>query len=476
MSAYIISLILLLFISLSAEKNSLPVYHIEKNRTVYEKMAYEIWSNPEPGYMETKSAGLLAAALKDAGFTVRSGVAGIPTAFVAEFGSGKPVIGLIAEYDALPGLSQDNVPYRKPLTKNSFGHGCGHNLFGVASAAAAIAVKEWLVNSRSNGTVRLYGTPAEEGGAGKVYMVRDGLFDDADAVLRWHPGTSNGASTVTHTGNISAKYRFSGKSSHAAIAPEKGRSALDGVEAMNMMVNLMREHISGDSRIHYVITNGGLAPNVVPDFAEVYYYFRHFDVSELRGLFERATNAANGAAIGTGTTVECEMISATYPSLPNETIARALYSNLIKIGGVKYDEIAKAFSDSIVGTFDSVKSDWIKQVEEIQPFATGRRTYGSTDVADVSWVTPSSGLSTACWVPGTGEHTWQAVAASGHRTGFLGMINAAKVLSLTTVDLISDKNLLKKVRTEFDEKRGKEFKYEPLIGSRKPPLDMNLAQ
>src|SRR5687767_6238614 len=285
---------------------------IDQKAQAYAKVAMQIWSFAEVGYQETKSSALLQEQLKSAGFTVSAGVAEIPTACTATRGSGQPVIGIVDEFDALQGLSQTATPERQPLVHDGPGHGCGHHLFGTASTAAAIAVKDWLAANKRSGTIRFYGTPAEEGGAGKVYMVRGGLFDDVDAVVSWHPGDRNGVSTVSNLANISAKFRFHGVSAHAAGAPDRARSALDAVEAMNNMVNMMREHIPQQTRIHYVITNGGKAPNVVPDFAEVYYYARQPDMRVLDGIWERIINAGKGAALGTGTTMELEVIAAVY--------------------------------------------------------------------------------------------------------------------------------------------------------------------
>jgi aminobenzoyl-glutamate utilization protein B len=248
---------------------------IEARRAEYWSTARQIWGFAELGYLEHRSSALLQSQLRSAGFTVETGVAEIPTAFVASYGSGRPIIGILGEFDALPGLSQDSVPYRKPLVEQGPGHACGHHLFGTASIAAGITVKEWIAANHVPGTVRVFGTPAEEGGGGKVYLVRAGLFDDVDIALHWHPDDRNFAGPETSLANRSAKFRFHGVSTHAAGAPERGRSALDGVEAMNYMVNLMREHVPSTTRIHYVITRGGGAPNIVPDFAEVYYYVRH---------------------------------------------------------------------------------------------------------------------------------------------------------------------------------------------------------
>ena len=267
---------------------------VEKRTKEYEQIAKSIWNWAEVGYQEEKSSGLLKKTLSNEGFSIESGVAEIPTAFVAEYGSGKPTIGILAEFDALPGISQEVATERKPIIDSGAGHACGHHLFGTASTAAAIAVKDYLKNTGQKGTIRLYGTPAEEGGSGKVYMVRAGLFDDVDVVLHWHASDRNAANPSTSMANRSAKFRFHGYSAHAAGAPEKGRSSLDAVEAMNHMVNLMREHVPDGSRIHYVITRGGHAPNVVPDYAEVFYYVRDFNVDILEDIWARVIKTAEG--------------------------------------------------------------------------------------------------------------------------------------------------------------------------------------
>ena len=286
-------------------------------------------------------SALLQQTLKDAGFKVTHGVAGMPTAFIAEYGNGIPVIAILGEFDALPGLSQVAKPIKEELTPGAAGHACGHHLFGTASTAASIAVKNWLVNSGKSGTIRFYGTPAEEGGGGKVYFVKAGLFDDVDAVLHWHPASGNNADAASSLANISAKFRFYGVSAHASGAPHFGKSALDGVEAMNYMVNMMREHIPQESRIHYVITSGGEAPNVVPDFAEVFYYARHPDMEVTKKNFERIVDAAKGAAMGTQTTMDYELINGVYNLLPNETLAKVMYKNLNMVGGYTYSESEK---------------------------------------------------------------------------------------------------------------------------------------
>lgn len=400
---------------------------------------------------------------------METGVAGIPTAFVASYGEGGPVIGILAEYDALPGLSQDALPMRKAPVEGGAGHACGHHLFGTASTAAAIAAKAWLDASGQPGTIRLYGTPAEEGGAGKVYLVREGLFDDVDIVLHWHPSDRNDASPSTSLANRSAKFRFHGVSTHAAGAPERGRSALDGVEAMNLMVNMMREHVPSETRIHYVITRGGFAPNVVPDFAEVYYYVRHPNAKTLEGIWERVVKVAEGAALGTGTTMEHEVIHGIHSVLPNEALARLVDANLRHLGGVVYTPEDVAFAQTIRETLGTTDVP-LGSEKTIQPFMP-RTTKGSTDVGDVSWMVPTAGLGTATWVPGTSAHSWQAVAAGGTGIGAKGMLLAAKTLALTAVDLFSNPAHIDAARQEFEERRGPDFEYRALLGNRPPPLD-----
>ena len=431
-------------------------------------IAQQIWGFAEVGYQEQKSSALLQEELRAAGFRVETGVAGMPTAFVATYGQGKPVIGMLAEFDALPGLSQDAVPVRKPLVEQGPGHACGHHLFGTASVAAAVAVKEWLSGGKT-GTLRVYGTPAEEGGAGKVYMVRAGLFGDVDVVLQWHPGDANDASPSSTLANTSAKFRFRGQSAHAAGAPERGRSALDGVEAMNHMVNLMREHVPQETRIHYVITRGGLAPNVVPDFAEVYYYARHPDSRVLAEIWGRIVKAAEGAALGTGTTVEHEITAGVYSVLPNETLGRVMDANLRRVGGVRYTAEERRFAEEIRKTLIAAERP-LGSEAEIEEFRE-RRTSASTDAGDVSWVVPTVGLRTATWVPGTPAHSWQAVAAGGMSIGSKGMLVAAKTLALTAIDLYQDPAVIRRAREEFERRRGPGFQYRPLIGDRAPALD-----
>ena len=444
---------------------------LEQRADEFGSLAMDIWDLAELGYQEYKSSKLLRDKLQNEGFKIDTGVAEIPTAFIASYGSGTPVIAILGEFDALPGVSQAAVPYRQERTDCSSGHACGHHLFGAGSAAAAIAVKDWLSATGQAGTIRFYGTPAEEGGAGKVYMVKAGLFEDVDAVLHWHPSNNNSADASSSLANKSAKFRFKGIASHAAGSPQNGRSALDGVEAMNHMVNLMREHVPSETRIHYVITRGGEAPNVVPAFAEAFYYVRHPEADMVKELFERVVKAAEGAALGTETQMEYEVIHGLYNLLPNETLAEQMYSNLQKVGGVRYTEEETKFAQQLMESYEFVRAD-LRTASIIQPYRVHLRGRGgSTDVGDVSWVVPTAGLRTATWVPGTSAHSWQAVAAGGMSIGAKGMMVAAKTLSLTATDLFLNPDLLKKAKKELVQKQGAGFTYDSLLGDRKPPLD-----
>jgi len=442
---------------------------VESRRAVDRSVALEIWNWAEVGYQEEQTSSRLQKELRDAGFSVRAGVADMPTAFVAEYGSGKPVIAILAEMDALPGVSQAAVPERSPLRGRISGHACGHHLFGTGSTSAGIAVKNWLLANKRSGTIRVYGTPAEEGGAGKAYMVRAGLFNDVDIALHWHAGDRNVVTNEPSLANKSAKFRFSGVAAHAAGAPDRGRSALDGVEAMNYMANLMREHMPDDARLHYIITRGGDAPNVVPEFAEVYYYVRHRNPMVMAELFDRLVRISEAAAMGTGTSVKHEVIHGAYSLLPNDALAVLIDEKLRKVGGVQWDASEQAFATKISTTF--AKADLGPGSErDVQPIGA-RMSFGSTDVGDVSWTVPTIGFRTATWVPGTPGHSWQAVAAGGMSIGLKGMENASKVLALTAVDLLSRPALITAAREEFERRRGPDFRYASAVGDRAPPLD-----
>ena len=461
----------------SQDKSSIEKWKVESIQDIqsqypfYKDIALQIWNYAELGYKEVKSSALLQKILNDNGFDVKAGVAGLPTAFVATYGSGKPVIGILAEYDALPGLSQEVTPERKSIENKNAGHACGHHLFGTASVAAGIEIKKLIEQKKIKGTIKVYGCPAEEGGSGKVYMVREGLFNDVDAVIHWHPDSENRITMTKALANSSAKFRFYGISSHASSAPERGRSALDAVEAMNNMVNMMREHIPQETRIHYVVTDGGKAPNVVPDFAEVYYYVRSPDRSIVQSVFERVVKASKGAAMGTETTTNYEIIGGTYDLLINQTLAKSMQKNLEKVGGITYTpqeiDFAKKIQTSFEFTYPSIDSAAIVGKLKTQEDAGG----GSTDVGDVSWTVPTVGLRAATWVPGTPGHSWQAVACGGTEIGTKGMMIAAKTMALTAIDMYTNPALIEKAKQEFKNSRGNNFQYKALLGDRKPALN-----
>ncbi|MEO6232610.1 MAG: amidohydrolase [Ferruginibacter sp.] len=454
---------------INALKNE-AITELDQQYEFYKETALQIWNYAEVGYKEEKSSALLQKVLTDNGFTVEKGVAGLPTGFVASYGSGKPVIAILAEFDALPGLAQQATPERKQIPKQIAGHACGHHLFGTASVAAGIEIQKMIKEKKISGTVRVYGCPAEEGGSGKVFMVRAGLFNDVDIVIHWHPSDNNAITMTSALANKSAKFHFRGLSAHAASAPEKGRSALDGVESMDYMVNMMREHVPQETRIHYVITDGGKAPNVVPDYAEVYYYVRHPKKDQVIQIFDRVVKAAEGAALGTGTTVSYDMIGGTHDLLLNSTLSEAMQRDLEKVGGVTLTPDEVAFGKKLQSTYNFAVPN-IETAATIQPLKTTADSGGgSTDVGDVSYAVPTVGMRAATWIPGTPAHSWQAVACGGTEIGTKGMMVGAKTMALMAIDLFTNPLLVEKAKQEFLKDKG-EYKYAPLLGDIKPALN-----
>ena len=471
MNKLISGAIAIVFCSLpiSSNANQETLEFIDSRYQQIESVSNQLWDLAELGYLETKSSAILQQQLSDEGFSVKAGVAEIPTAFVASYGSGSPVIAILAEFDALPGINQAAVPQRQLIEGKDAGQACGHHLFGAGSMVGAIAVKQWLQQTGNSGTVRLYGTPAEEGGSGKVYMVRAGLFDDVDIALHWHPSSRNTAAAETTLANRSAKFRFHGVSAHAAGAPEKARSALDGVEAFNIMSNMMREHVPQQTRIHYVITNGGRAPNVTPDFAEVFYYLRHPQSAQVETLWQRLEQAALGAAQGTGTTVDWEIIHGNHPLMIIESLSLMIDGKMREVGGMTYTDEERIFAEEIYTSFDK-PTEKLGDEKLVGEFSSGL-SYGSTDVGDVSIAVPTVGFEAATWVPGTSAHSWQAVAAGGTSIGHKGASIAAKVLALGAIELMENAELRETARQEWLQQRGEDFEYHALLGDRKPPLD-----
>ncbi len=466
-------LLLLLFLSQFAFGQNEINSFLDSKFVHYSQLSDQIWKYAEPGYLEQKTSEALMTELTSAGFSVKKGVGEMQTAFVATYGSGYPVIAILAEMDALPGLSQEAVPSRKPLVTNAYGHACGHNLFGVGSVASAVAIKNWLEKTKTKGTIKLIGTPAEEGaGGGKTYLVKEGVFKDIDAVLHWHPGDNNNASPNSSLAYRVANFSFEGLAAHASASPEKGRSALDAVEAMNYMVNMMREHISPETRIHYVIKNGGLTSNVVPDYAMVEYTVRHPSAKGLEETWQRLLKAAQAGALGTETKMSYEILAGLYNLLPNDILALEMQKSLEKVGGIKYDQDEVAFAEKLQKTVFSQSMTPISMANEVAPYKSGLSFPASTDVGDVSWVVPTAGLSIATWVPGVPAHSWQAVACGGMSIGHKGMINAAKTIGMTAVSLFQQTSLIENAKEELYKRRGsKVFEYKSLAGDRKPPLD-----
>lgn len=455
-----------------AKRSNAGTAYIEQSFKTYDALQKKQHSLAELGYLEFESCELLARHLEEHGFTVERGVAGIPTAFVATFGNGKPVIGLLAEYDALPGMSQDTVSYKKPLVEGGNGHGCGHNLLGTGSVAGAVAISKWLAQGHE-GTVKLFGCPAEEGGGGKAYMVREGCFDGTDIVLDWHPDICNLVNTESGLANVQMRFTFHGVSSHASSAPEKGRSALDAVEAFNYMMNLMREHVPDGTRIHYAITDGGKAPNVVPAKAQVLYYLRNQSRAVVANLKERAIKAAEGAALGTGTTMEYEVVSGNFERLYNQRLAEVLQKNLEAVGGVAYDEREKAFAIDMLKSSGITDFSVLEKPTKVLPLGCDYPTLRgvSSDVGNVTWAVPTASFRGATFVPAGLGHCWQFTSSGGTTIGTKGVMNVAKVMFFTAYDLYTQPSVVEEVQKEFTERRGSDFVFVPLIGDRNPPLD-----
>ena len=450
-----------------AQKDQLIQSVGDRRDTTWE-VAQKIWGWAEPGYQEIKSSKLLADTLEAAGFRVERAVAKIPTAFTATFGEGKPVIGILGEFDALPGLSQAAVPYREPREEVSYGHACGHHLFGAASASAAIGIAEQIRAGKLKGTLRFYGCPAEEGGSGKVFMVQAGLFEDCDAVLHWHPSSSNSAGDRSTLARMAVKFRFHGKAAHAAGAPEQGRSALDAVELTNFAAQLMREHTPDQTRMHYVITAGGDAPNVVPEFSEVYYYIRHPKSQVVRSLYDRLVLCAKAGAMGTETKLDINFQGGIVEIMPCRTLSSVVLENLRQLNDLKYTADEVKFALRLQDTMPKPKP--LDSVQEVYD-RSGSVGMGSTDVGDVSWVVPTTGFSTACWVPGTPGHSWQAVACGGTTIAKQGMNLAARVLAATAWDLFTQPQTLRAAKQEHRQSVGDNGYKTLMQPGQKPPLD-----
>jgi aminobenzoyl-glutamate utilization protein B len=436
---------------------------IEQNQAEYIKMSDEIWENPEIALKEFKASKMQADYLETRGFQITWGSGGLPTAFIAEWGKGKPILGILGEYDALKNLSQKNQPTQDPIVPGGLGHGCGHNLMGVGCMAAALGIKQWLEANHRTGTIRYYGCPAEEILAGKVYMARDGAFNDLDAALNFHPGHTNSPGKGSAVGLNNLKFRFHGITAHAGGAPHLGRSALDAVELMNVGVNYLREHVETSVRIHYVITHGGDLPNIVPSEAEVWYFVRAPERSMVDEVTDRVRKIAQGAAMMTETTHEEIFHAGCYPVLPNFYLADLQYKNMQEIGPIDFTDEEKAYARTIRDSYPPEVTHSIfielKIPAELEKEAIYGDNYpasdegevggGSTDIGDVSWITPTGALSTATCATAPG-HNWGWVATCGMSIGHKGMLHAAKILAATAIDLYDDPEHLRKTHEEFE--------------------------
>jgi aminobenzoyl-glutamate utilization protein B len=441
------------------------IAHLESLRDELVTVNQEIWTLAELGLEEHRSAARLVGVLKKAGFKVTEGVAGMPTAFIAEYGSGKPVIGILAEYDALPELSQEATGARQPAAGRTTGHGCGHCALGTAAVGAALAVKEVYDKHNLKGTIRVYGTPAEETLIGKIYMLLAGLFRDLDACLHWHPGSQNRVLYSSSKALISSRFTFHGVAAHASGSPDKGKSALDGVELMNIGANFMREHVKTTNRIHYVITRGGAQPNVVPATTQVWYYVRGNQHQDAVAQFEWLKDIADGAAKMSRTKVEHVIETDCHELIPNLPLSKVVLRNFKAVGPPVFDEadrnLARQLQTAIRADFGLKETKPLNDTVEELP-KTPYQGDGSTDVGDISWFVPTSGLNTACFAAGSPGHSWQNVAAIGSPIGHKGMMVAAKVLALSAVDLLQDAAVLQEARADF-EKRMKDRKYTTVI-------------
>jgi len=461
---------------------------IENNKQLIVEMSDKIWDFAELGLIEFKSSALLADELEKHGFRVERGIAGMPTAFIATWGEGKPVIGIMGEYDALPGLSQKRVPWKETLEKGKPGHGCGHNIHGTSGMAAAIAVKKAMENYGTKGTIKFFGCPAEENFSGKVFMVREGYFNDVDAVISHHPDTMNDVSLMSCLAVNSVKFHFYGKASHAGGSPEQGRSALDAVELMNIGVNYLREHVIQDARIHYVIEKGGDQPNIVPPYARSWYYVRAPERDQMEFIYHWILEIAKGAATMTRTDVKTEFLEGSYNVIPNRTISELIVKNMRKIGLPKYNDEDLKFTEEIAETIGpemkiaqlkkSKRPHWERLVDKLiddeipDPWGEGEVSHGSTDVADVSWQAPTVEFGTATWVLGTPAHSWQAVAQNGVGIGHKSLIFAAKVMATTAIDLFTNEDALSKAKEEHKQRIANKKYRSPIPPDHKPPLDV----
>jgi len=464
---------------------------IDQNQKRIIEVADTIWGYAELGLTEAKSSKLLQDELRRHGFKVEAGVAGMPTAFIATWGSGKPVIGIMGEFDALPGISNKVVPEKTPLKEGAPGHGCGHHIHGTSGVAGAVAARYALEKAGGKGTIKFYGTPAEENFVGKVFMVRAGFFDGVDAVISHHPNSINSATIGSSTAVNGVKFHYYGKTSHAAGSPEQGRSALDAIELMNVGVNYLREHVIQEARFHYVIEEGGGQPNVVPDYARSWYYIRAPQRDQLDSIYKRILKIAEGAALMTETTLKVEFIMGLYNLIPNRAIAEVITGNMKEIGAPQHTAEELEFARKINAGLDRrVKVDDLKRQkvptweryadmemadDVLDPFGEGYCSAGSTDVGDVSWVVPAVEYNTATYPLGSPAHSWQWVACGAMGLGHKSLLFSSKVTAGTVLDLLTRPGLVKKAKEEHAKRLAGKKYVSPIPAEIQPPLEIAKA-
>ena len=450
------------------KKKEAAVASIEKRKAELIDLSNQVWAFAETALREHKSSKLLADYAEKQGFTVTRGVAGMPTAFVASYGEGQPVIGIMGEYDALPGISQKAQPTKEALFEGAPGHGCGHNLFGAASLGAAIAIKELIASGQLKGTIRFFGTPAEESVGGKVYMIREGVFQDVDVMLAWHPADETRADTESSQAIVDFIVEFRGKAAHAAADPWNGRSAVDGLELFLNGVNMLREHVKPTVRMHYTIQRGGDVPNVVPEYAKVWMWVRDSKRTGVEEVLTRVREIARGAAMMAGVESKLTVQAGDYEMLNNMVGARLLDSNLRWLGPLPYTKAEQEFARGIQRVTEKPP---VGMDGAIQPLVEkpGDPEGGSTDVGDVSWVVPTLHVSVVTAPKDTPWHSWPVVATGGMSIGHKGMLFAAKTLAVTMVDLFEDAATRNAIRAEFD-KVTAGHAYKPYIPPGPPPI------
>ncbi len=443
--------------------------HINENGQALTSLSDEIWSYEEVAFRETQSAEALKKYARKNGFSIQENIGEIPTAFTATYGSGKPVIAIMGEFDALPGLSQKTVPEKDPLNAGGSGHGCGHNLFGVGSLGAAVAIKALIADRKLEGTIRFYGTPAEEKFFGKLWMLRAGAFDDVDVMMDWHPGSATKADVQSSLALVDFMVEFYGQAAHAAADPWNGRSASDALELYTTGINYFREHVKPTVRIHYHIQDGGQVVNVVPDYSRIWTRVRDVKRSGVEPVWKQITRIAEGAALMANVDHKITLISGLHEILVNRTGGAVMQENLEHLGELKFTEEEEVFAKKIQAATQKAQVGFDTEIKPLE--ATMENPGGgSTDVGDVSWNVPTIRLESTVAPKDTPWHSWAVVACAGMSIGHKGMLYASKALAMTMVDLYEDPELRQAVQEEFKERKG-DYKYKGIVPPGPPPVD-----